>query len=67
MTELPYLSDEGLKLLGIPLGPRLRILREAQLTFQKDFNSNILNSSQNKSARISHWNNLEIKKTKKKK
>jgi hypothetical protein len=66
MTELPYLSEEGLKLLGIPLGPRLRILREAQLTFQKDFNSNMLNSSQNKSAKISYWNNTEPKSKKKK-
>ena len=36
ITELPYLSEERLKTLGIPLGPRLRILQEAQLSFRQD-------------------------------
>ena len=41
ITELPYLSEERLKLLGIPLGPRLRILQEAQASFrQENVNSN---------------------------
>ena len=39
ITELPYLSEERLRLLGIPLGPRLRILQEAQLSFRQE-NSN---------------------------
>ncbi|CAF0914556.1 unnamed protein product [Brachionus calyciflorus] len=36
ITELPYLSEERLKSLGIPLGPRLRIMKEAQLSFRLD-------------------------------
>jgi hypothetical protein len=36
ITELPYLSEERLKMLGIPLGPRLRILQEAQLSFRRE-------------------------------
>ena len=31
MVELPYLTEERLHLIGIPVGPRLRILQEAQL------------------------------------
>ena len=31
MVELPYLSEERLENIGIPTGPRLRILQEAQL------------------------------------
>lgn len=36
LTELPYLSEERLKTIGIPLGPRIRILQEAQLSFRQD-------------------------------
>lgn len=36
ITELPYCSEERLKLLGIPLGPRLRIIQEAQSAFRQD-------------------------------
>jgi hypothetical protein len=39
ITELPYLSEERLKLLGIPLGPRLRILQEAQSSFRHENNT----------------------------
>ncbi|XP_071801297.1 uncharacterized protein [Asterias amurensis] len=31
MVELPYLSEERLENIGVPIGPRLRILQEAQL------------------------------------
>ncbi|XP_033115796.1 uncharacterized protein LOC117115981 isoform X2 [Anneissia japonica] len=31
MIELPYLSEERLESIGVPAGPRLRILQEAQL------------------------------------
>ncbi|XP_022091319.1 uncharacterized protein LOC110979634 [Acanthaster planci] len=31
MVELPYLSEERLENIGVPTGPRLRILQEAQL------------------------------------
>ncbi|XP_038072816.1 uncharacterized protein LOC119741179 isoform X2 [Patiria miniata] len=31
MVELPYLSEERLESIGVPTGPRLRILQEAQL------------------------------------
>lgn len=36
MIELPYLGEERLQKLGIPLGPRLRILQEAQISLCKD-------------------------------
>ncbi len=39
ITELPYLSEERLKILGIPLGPRLRILQEAQSSFRHESNN----------------------------
>ncbi|XP_050295369.1 uncharacterized protein LOC126735428 isoform X2 [Anthonomus grandis grandis] len=32
MVELPYLSEERLQKMGIPLGPRLRIMQEAQIS-----------------------------------
>ncbi|KAF5294989.1 hypothetical protein FQA39_LY13299 [Lamprigera yunnana] len=36
MVELPYLSEERLQKMGVPLGPRLRILQEAQISLCKD-------------------------------
>ena len=36
MLELPYLSEERLEKLGIPLGPRIRILQEAKITYNQD-------------------------------
>ncbi|XP_013387516.1 uncharacterized protein LOC106156690 isoform X2 [Lingula anatina] len=39
MVELPYMTDERLEKIGIPLGPRLRILQESQMCFrQENFN-----------------------------
>ncbi|KAK3594998.1 hypothetical protein CHS0354_003722 [Potamilus streckersoni] len=39
MIELPYMTEERLEKIGIPMGPRLRILQEAQLCFrQENFN-----------------------------
>lgn len=35
MIELPYMTEERLKSIGIPMGPRLRILQEAQMCFQQ--------------------------------
>ncbi|KAH0808039.1 hypothetical protein GEV33_014752 [Tenebrio molitor] len=32
MVELPYLSEERLQKMGVPLGPRLRIMQEAQIS-----------------------------------
>ena len=32
MIELPYLTEERLHKMGIPMGPRIRILQEAQLS-----------------------------------
>ncbi|KAJ4425760.1 hypothetical protein ANN_27383, partial [Periplaneta americana] len=36
MVELPYLTEERLQKMGIPLGPRLRILQEAQISICRD-------------------------------
>ncbi|XP_017787020.1 PREDICTED: uncharacterized protein LOC108569828 isoform X2 [Nicrophorus vespilloides] len=36
MVELPYLSEERLQKMGVPLGPRLRIMEEAQISVCKD-------------------------------
>ncbi|KAK3093750.1 hypothetical protein FSP39_019651 [Pinctada imbricata] len=39
MIELPYMTEDRLEKIGIPMGPRLRILQEAQLCFrQENFN-----------------------------
>lgn len=39
MIELPYMTEERLEKIGVPMGPRLRILQEAQLCFrQENFN-----------------------------
>ncbi|XP_052824288.1 putative uncharacterized protein DDB_G0277255 isoform X2 [Octopus bimaculoides] len=36
MLELPYMTEDRLKSIGIPMGPRLRILQEAQLCFRQE-------------------------------
>lgn len=36
MIELPYLTEEKLQKIGIPLGPRSRILQEAQISICKE-------------------------------
>lgn len=36
MVELPYLTEERLQKMGVPLGPRLRIMQEAQISVYKD-------------------------------
>ncbi|XP_076358987.1 uncharacterized protein LOC143251602 [Tachypleus tridentatus] len=36
ILELPYLTDERLEKIGIPLGPRLRVLQEVKMAFQQD-------------------------------
>ncbi|CAH1098615.1 unnamed protein product [Psylliodes chrysocephalus] len=36
MVELPYMSEERLQKMGLPLGPRLRIMQEAQISVCKD-------------------------------
>ena len=39
MMELPYMSEERLEKIGIPMGPRIRILEESQMCFrQENFN-----------------------------
>ena len=43
MIELPYMTEDRLQKLGIPIGPRLRILQEAQMSLRNDnFNVYIL-------------------------
>ena len=36
MLELPYMTEDRLQKLGVPIGPRLRILHEAQLSMRAD-------------------------------
>ncbi|XP_021359940.1 uncharacterized protein LOC110454638 isoform X2 [Mizuhopecten yessoensis] len=39
MIELPYMTEDRLEKIGVPMGPRLRILQEAQMCFrQENFN-----------------------------
>jgi len=38
--ELPYLTEERLNKMGIPMGPRLRILQEAQLCLKPGYHQN---------------------------
>lgn len=39
MIELPYMTEDRLERIGVPMGPRLRILQEAQMCFrQENFN-----------------------------
>lgn len=41
LLELPFLSDERLDKLGIPVGPRMRILQEAKITIANEPNYNV--------------------------
>ncbi|CAH1174204.1 unnamed protein product [Phaedon cochleariae] len=36
MVELPYMTEDRLLKMGVPLGPRLRIMQEAQISVCKD-------------------------------
>ncbi|XP_023218810.1 uncharacterized protein LOC111621009 isoform X1 [Centruroides sculpturatus] len=36
IMELPYLTEDRLQKIGIPMGPRMRILQEAQMSFRQD-------------------------------
>ena len=36
MLELPYLSEERLEKLGLPLGPRIRILQEVKQPYNME-------------------------------
>ena len=36
MIELPYLTEEKMKTMGLPMGPRIRIMQEAQLCIRSD-------------------------------
>ena len=39
ILELPYMNEDRLEKIGIPMGPRQRILQEAQMCFrQENFN-----------------------------
>lgn len=37
MLELPYLSEDRLEKLGIPMGPRMRILQESRASLQQSY------------------------------
>jgi len=36
MIELPYMTEDRLEKIGVPMGPRIRILQEAQLCFRHE-------------------------------
>ena len=57
MLELPYLSEDRLEKLGIPMGPRMRILQESRASLQQSMvipmmphNSNAMTSLVNTTA-----------------
>ena len=35
LVELPYMTEDRLGAIGVPMGPRMRILEEAQIAFRK--------------------------------
>jgi hypothetical protein len=37
IMELPYLTEDRLNKMGIPMGPRLRILQEAQMCLKPGY------------------------------
>jgi len=39
MLELPYMTEDRLEKIGIPMGPRLRILHEVAQCFKHDKNA----------------------------
>lgn len=39
LLELPYLSEERLEQLGLPMGPRMRIMQEAKVSIGNDQNN----------------------------
>ena len=41
LLELPYLPEERLEQLGVPMGPRMRILQEAKATIGNDQSMNV--------------------------
>lgn len=41
LLELPYLSDDKLDKLGIPMGPRMRIMQEAKASIANEPNFNV--------------------------
>jgi L-arabinose isomerase len=41
LLELPYLSEERLEKLGVPMGPRMRILQEAKTSIGNDQSLNV--------------------------
>ena len=51
MIELPYMNEEQLRLLGIPLGPRTRILREAARLYLNPDKAQTTNSVQKNNMR----------------
>lgn len=51
VIELPYMNEEQLRLLGIPLGPRTRILREAARLYLNPDKAQTTNSVQKNNMR----------------
>ena len=41
LLELPYLPEERVEQLGVPMGPRMRILQEAKATIGNDHSMNV--------------------------
>ena len=41
LLELPYLPEERLEQLGVPMGPRMRILQEAKTAIGNDHSMNV--------------------------
>ena len=41
LLELPFLTDDRLDKLGVPVGPRVRILQEAKATIASEPNYNV--------------------------
>ena len=59
MVELPYLSEERLQKMGVPLGPRLRILQEARISVCKDPVYVVWNNRQSRKNRKEQYESVE--------
>ena len=60
MLELPYLSEDRLEKLGIPMGPRMRILQESRASLQNLAPLSLVNTTAATAATSVEPNNYNV-------